>query len=57
MTGSNRGAMERRDENPHVKIVFEHRSELLRDEELERCYQWVEHILYGQEKSETILTP
>lgn len=49
--------MERRDENPHVKIVFEHRSELLRDGELERCYQWVEHILYGQEKSETILTP
>lgn len=46
-----------RDENPHVKIVFEHRSELLRDEELERCYRWVEHILNGQEKSETILTP
>jgi len=46
-----------RSENPDVKIVFEHRSEQLRDEELERCYRWVEQILYDQEKSETNFTP
>jgi len=28
-------------ENQGVKIMFEHRSELISDEELEQCYEWV----------------
>lgn len=34
-----------RKENPHVKIMFEHRSDLVTDEQLEHCYRWVEQIL------------
>lgn len=32
-------------ENPNVRILFEHRSELVSDEDLERCYQWVSSII------------
>jgi hypothetical protein len=32
-------------ENRSVKIQFEHRSDLIRDEDLERCYAWVEQLL------------
>ncbi|MBM7563141.1 TIM barrel protein [Paenibacillus sacheonensis] len=31
--------------NPHVKIVFEHRSELVSDEELNACYDWINRLL------------
>lgn len=27
--------------NPNVKVMFEHRSDLITDEELESCYSWV----------------
>ncbi|MDR0267343.1 hypothetical protein [Paenibacillus sp.] len=29
----------------YAKIQFEHRSELVDDEELERCYHWVSELL------------
>ncbi|MCC3372609.1 sugar phosphate isomerase/epimerase [Cohnella sp. REN36] len=32
-------------ENPDVKIMFEHRSDLATDEELEACYRWVAALL------------
>ncbi|GED72749.1 hypothetical protein BRE01_64510 [Brevibacillus reuszeri] len=32
-------------ENPRVKIMFEHRSELVSDEQLQRCYEWVNQIV------------
>jgi len=32
--------------NPNVKIQFEHRSELISDEQLEQCYAWIEELLY-----------
>lgn len=32
-------------ENKDVKIMFEHRSELVSDEELWECYMWVDEIL------------
>ncbi|NDI35466.1 sugar phosphate isomerase/epimerase [Chengkuizengella sediminis] len=32
-------------ENKNVKILFEHRSDLISDEDLERCYLWVDDIL------------
>ncbi|WP_246187965.1 TIM barrel protein [Paenibacillus tengchongensis] len=32
--------------NPTVKIMFEHRSDLLTEEDLLRCYEWVNGILY-----------
>ncbi|SDX60729.1 hypothetical protein [Paenibacillus sp. CF384] len=31
--------------NPNVKIMFEHRSEQVSDEELSACYGWVEELL------------
>ncbi|MDC0759094.1 sugar phosphate isomerase/epimerase [Brevibacillus sp. AG] len=34
-----------RQENPHVKIMFEHRSEQVTDEQLESCYRWVKQLL------------
>lgn len=34
-----------REENRNVKILFEHRSDLISDVELERCYNWVDNIL------------
>ncbi|MCJ8013271.1 sugar phosphate isomerase/epimerase [Paenibacillus sp. KQZ6P-2] len=34
-----------REENPDVKIQFEHRSDLVSDEDLERCYRWVSDML------------
>lgn len=33
-----------RERNPDVKILFEHRSELVSDEELTECYRWVEQL-------------
>lgn len=40
-----------RKENPHVKIMFEHRSDLVTDEQLERCYRWVEQLLSEPDES------
>ncbi|MWV44257.1 sugar phosphate isomerase/epimerase [Paenibacillus sp. HJL G12] len=34
-----------REENPDVKIQFEHRSDLVSEVELERCYCWVSDLL------------
>ncbi|MED1784100.1 sugar phosphate isomerase/epimerase [Brevibacillus fortis] len=34
-----------RKENSHVKIMFEHRSDQVTDEQLERCYRWVKQLL------------
>jgi sugar phosphate isomerase/epimerase len=34
-----------RQENQDVKIMFEHRSDLISDEQLEACYQWVDKLL------------
>jgi adenylate kinase family enzyme len=34
-----------REENQHVKIMFEHNSQLVNDEQLDRCYAWVKEIL------------
>ncbi|WP_042200540.1 hypothetical protein [Paenibacillus camerounensis] len=36
-----------RKENPQVKIMFEHRSDLITGEQLERCYAWVDAIING----------
>jgi hypothetical protein len=33
------------EENHNVKIIFEHRSELISDEQLNQCYLWVESIV------------
>ena len=35
------------EENKTCKILFEHRSELITDEELEYCYNWVNSLLNG----------
>ncbi|GIO05994.1 hypothetical protein J31TS6_20220 [Brevibacillus reuszeri] len=32
-------------ENPHIKIMFEHRSEMVTEEQLQRCYEWVDQIV------------
>jgi D-mannonate dehydratase len=32
-------------ENSNVKVMFEHRSDLISDEELERCYSWISKLL------------
>jgi hypothetical protein len=32
-------------ENKDVKIMFEHRSDLISEEELDSCYSWVNSIL------------
>jgi sugar phosphate isomerase/epimerase len=34
--------------NPNVKVMFEHRSDLISDEELETCYSWVDGLLKGE---------
>lgn len=34
-----------REENPDVKMMFEHRSDLVTDEQLASCYQWVNQLL------------
>ena len=34
-----------RQENKHTRILFEHRSDLISDEELSECYSWVDHIM------------
>lgn len=34
-----------RKENPRVKIMFEHRSDLVTDEQLDSCYRWVKQLL------------
>lgn len=32
------------EENANVRIMFEHRSELIGDEELEKCYSWISNL-------------
>lgn len=32
-------------ENPRVKIVFEHRSDRISDEQLDDCYRWIDRIM------------
>jgi len=32
-------------ENKNVKILFEHRSDLISEEQLDRCYTWVDSLL------------
>ena len=34
-----------KEDNKNVKIMFEHRSDLISDEELDNCYSWVSNIL------------
>ncbi|MBB6672006.1 sugar phosphate isomerase/epimerase [Cohnella nanjingensis] len=34
-----------RQENPGVKIMFEHRSDFVSDEELSACYEWVDALM------------
>ncbi|CAG7612570.1 hypothetical protein PAESOLCIP111_01547 [Paenibacillus solanacearum] len=34
-----------RERNPHVNILFEHRSDAITSEQLERCYTWVDELL------------
>ncbi|MGG0168923.1 sugar phosphate isomerase/epimerase [Paenibacillus dokdonensis] len=34
-----------REENPNVKIQFEHRSDLVSDDDLQRCYEWVSELI------------
>lgn len=36
-----------KEENSNVKIVFEHRSDLISKEQLEQCYLWVNSLLNG----------
>jgi hypothetical protein len=36
-----------RENNPNIKVMFEHRSDLISDEELEICYSWVNKLLKG----------
>ena len=33
------------EENPNVKIMFENRSDLISDEELENCYSWIKNMM------------
>ncbi|MDI9483685.1 MAG: hypothetical protein QM315_10945 [Bacillota bacterium] len=37
-----------RQTDPNVRIMFEHRSDLISDEELETCYSWVNGLLNGK---------
>lgn len=37
-----------RQTNPNVRIMFEHRSDLISDEELKTCYCWVDELLNGE---------
>ena len=34
-----------REENNHCKFLFEHRSDLITDEELESCYNWINELI------------
>ena len=34
-----------KEENKNVKIMFEHRSDLISDKELDDCYSWIHSIL------------
>ena len=43
-----------RAENKNVKILFEHRSDLVSDEDLERCYEWVYELWNGGRYGENI---
>ena len=36
-----------KEENKDVKIMFEHRSDLITDEELEECYIWINELMEG----------
>ncbi|MNO59120.1 Xylose isomerase-like TIM barrel [compost metagenome] len=36
-----------REENSRVKIMFEHRSDLITEEQLQQCYDWVDGIVNG----------
>ncbi|MCE3201797.1 sugar phosphate isomerase/epimerase [Paenibacillus sonchi] len=36
-----------RGENSRVKIMFEHRSDLITEDQLQQCYEWVDGILKG----------
>ncbi|MNM63180.1 hypothetical protein D3C81_745400 [compost metagenome] len=38
-----------REENRNVKVQFEHRSDLINDDDLERCYMWVDEVLNVRE--------
>jgi D-mannonate dehydratase len=38
-----------REENKNVKILFEHRSDLISDEELDSCYSWISDIFEQKE--------
>ncbi|OGX61606.1 MAG: hypothetical protein A2189_04260 [Paenibacillus sp. RIFOXYA1_FULL_44_5] len=31
-------------ENPHVRVMFEHQSNLISDDDLDRCYAWVDQL-------------
>ena len=33
--------------NRKAKVLFEHRSDLVSDEELDECYRWIEQLLGG----------
>ncbi|MGG1661255.1 sugar phosphate isomerase/epimerase [Brevibacillus sp. NRS-1366] len=33
------------EENPDIKIMFEHRSDMISDEQLERCYTWIDQLV------------
>lgn len=38
-----------RQNNPNIKVMFEHRSDLISEEELEICYSWVIELLNGDQ--------
>lgn len=40
-----------RSENADVNILFEHRSELVSDDDLRRCYAWVDQLLRGSNEA------
>lgn len=42
-----------REENSDVKIMFEHRSDLISEEQLQRCYLWVDGILNGAQQPDS----
>jgi hypothetical protein len=37
-----------REENKNCLMMFEHRSDMLTDEELDECYKWVDDIMAGK---------
>lgn len=38
-------------ENPHVKVMFEHRSDMISDEQLARCYTWIDELVNNRRSS------